>query len=606
MRLRFFPTAAVAVVAGFLVISSANLSSAQTDDGLAPLPPSSTIAEPTLPVVQPTRAPVPQPVAVIVKGRGFGHGRGLGQWGAYGYAIEKNWTYRQILEHFYGGTVVGAVSPLSAIGVRLTALDDKALVVYQPKGRLFTAIDGQVGFTLPPGFEGAQSAIVTGDPLNSGAAIPVVAGVAVPQTPSTIAATTGNRADPPLLTGEPAAVKVELTKAGIVVSFGASCSGPWVARPPIVTRSLTVSSGPPDPAANPDHPDEMLQVCEGKSRRVYRGELLATSGNPGQRAVNLVGLDAYLRGVVPREILPSWGDQGMAALRAQAVAARSYAAAEKRNGFSNTCDTISCQVYKGRGLATATSFQSLEDSRTDRAIAETANEIRVEPRTGKPIRTEFSASTGGYTAGGEFPAVPDDGDAIAANPNRSWTVRLPAARFANAKLGAFREAKVMTRDGKGDDGGRVAKLQLIYAKGSTNLTGNQLMSRFGLRSSWFDLMTEMTGQPTVPLGDTVPPDGVGEALTGDAGGPVAVGQVVREVDAPAGSSAASTTSKATVKKTSTNTKSTKVPRTPVRATTTIVLAVAVGADPVRVVAGSATPVGSPTTAPKLVTRKKKK
>ena len=443
MRLRFFPTAtrrfaAACVVVGTAVAAIVGPVRAHAQTETIPALPPTTAPLPVIsetPTTVTTVPPVPAPVAVIVSGRGFGHGRGLGQWGAYGYAVDRNWNYRQILDHFYGGTVAGAVSPLSAIGVRLTALDNKALIVYQPKGRVFTAIDGQVGFSLPPGFEGAQSALVTGDPLNAGlpgAPVPVVAGTGL-VAPSTVPPN-GVRADAPLLTGEPAAVKVELTKAGIVVSFGPTCSGPWTARPAVVTRSLTVSPGPADPAADPNDPNEMLHVCEGKNRRVYRGDLLATNGNPGQRAVNLVGLDAYLRGVVPREILPSWGDRGMAALRAQAVAARSYAAAEKRNGFSNTCDTISCQVYKGRGIYTGTSFQSLEDPRTDLAIAETANEIRVVPKTGKPVRTEFSASTGGYTAGGDFPAVPDEGDAIAANPNHSWTVRFPVARFANAKL----------------------------------------------------------------------------------------------------------------------------------------------------------------------------
>ncbi len=548
-----------------------------------------------------TRPPVPTPVAVVVQGRGFGHGRGLGQWGAYGYAVDRSWNYRQILDHFYGGTVAGAVSPLSAIGVRLTALDNKSLIVFQPKGRVFTAIDGQVGFTLPPGFEGAQSALVTGDPLNSGipgAPVPVVAGSGTVVTPSTVPAN-GVRAEAPLLTGDPAAVKVELTKAGIVVSFGPSCSGPWTSRPPVVTRSLTVSAGPPDPAADPNDPNEMLQVCEGRNRRVYRGDLLATNGNPGQRAVNLVGLDAYLRGVVPREILPSWGDRGMAALRAQAVAARSYAAAEKRNGFSNTCDTISCQVYRGRGLYTGTSFQSLEDPRTDQAIAETANEIRVVPKTGKPVRTEFSASTGGYTAGGEFPAVPDEGDAVAANPNRSWTVRFPVARFANSKLGQLLDAKVVERDGLGVDGGRVLKLQLTYEKGATTMTGNQLMAKYGLRSSWFNLTPEMSGKPVTGAAEA-PVDGAGTALTGDAGGPVEAGTVVREVGADAGAPvplAVESTVTANAKAAAAKTTTTKAPaaKRVNKSTTTIAIAVAVGADPVRVVVGSETPVGSPTT-----------
>ena len=184
-----------------------------------PLPVSPTA--PPLPVIgegdappapAPSAAPTtkaPTPVAVVVSGRGFGHGRGLGQWGAYGYAVERGWTYRQILDHFYGGTVAGAVSPLSAIGVRLSALDGKPLIVFQPKGRLFTAVDGQAGFTLPPGFEGAQSVIVTGDPLNPGGPVPVGAAAAANPIPAQAPSVSDtSRTDPPLLTGAASAVKV--------------------------------------------------------------------------------------------------------------------------------------------------------------------------------------------------------------------------------------------------------------------------------------------------------------------------------------------------------------------------------------------------------------
>ncbi len=597
--MRFFLPATAFFVTSCL-LAPCGRSFAQTTDTILPLPPqASPVAapDPTSIVTSPPIT-VPLAVAVVINGRGFGHGRGLGQWGAYGYAAERGWNYRQILDHFYGGTVAGAVSPLSAIGVRLVAYDNKPLVVYQPKGRLYTAIDGQSGYTLPPGLEGAQSPVITGDALVGGPAsapVPVAAGSTVPSPTLPAPIPEVARVDPPLLTASGAAIKIELIKDGIVASFGPGCAGPWTARPAVSTRSLTVSTGAPDPVVDANDPNEMLQVCEGKSRRVYRGELLATSGNPGQRAVNLVGLDAYLRGVVPREILSSWADRGMAALQAQAVAARSYAAAEKRNGFSNTCDTISCQVYRGRGVFAGTVFQSLEDPRTDQAIASTANEIRVVPRTGKPVRTEFSASTGGFTAGGDFPAVTDEGDAITSNPNHAWTVRFPVTRFANTKLGTFREAKVASRDGNGADGGRVTKVQLLYEKGATTLSGDELMRKYGLRSSWFSFTTEYSFVAGSAPIDTTPTQGVGDALTGDAGGPVAVGGVVREVDTGSSTPTSVKPKVSTTKSPSTKVLSTKNAKQSKRTTTTVAVAVAVGADPVRVVVGSAIPVGSPTT-----------
>ena len=93
--------------------------------------------------------------------------------------------------------------------------------------------------------------------------------------------------------------------------------------------------------------------------RHYRGELRAILHNGTVRTSNVVAIDDYLRGVVPRESPASWGSlgtctagrcTGMSQLEAQSVAARSYALAENRFGTwgSQTCDTTSCQVYGGR------------------------------------------------------------------------------------------------------------------------------------------------------------------------------------------------------------------------------------------------------------------
>src|SRR3954471_729784 len=41
-----------------------------------------------------------------IRGAGFGHGVGMSQYGAYGYALQGA-TYRQILAHYYTGTALG-------------------------------------------------------------------------------------------------------------------------------------------------------------------------------------------------------------------------------------------------------------------------------------------------------------------------------------------------------------------------------------------------------------------------------------------------------------------------------------------------------------------
>ena len=79
-------------------------------------------------------------------------------------------------------------------------------------------------------------------------------------------------------------------------------------------------------------------------RAHYRGALRSVGNN----TVNVVRLEHYLRGVVPQEVPALWKP---AAVQAQAVAARTYAAFERKasskgRGY-DLCDTAHCQVYGG-------------------------------------------------------------------------------------------------------------------------------------------------------------------------------------------------------------------------------------------------------------------
>src|SRR5438270_323297 len=64
--------------------------------------------------------------------------RGLGQWGALGYALDHGWSYRQILDHYYGGTALGSLGGDPLLGVRLTRLDGSQTAVMQDRGLLQT------------------------------------------------------------------------------------------------------------------------------------------------------------------------------------------------------------------------------------------------------------------------------------------------------------------------------------------------------------------------------------------------------------------------------------------------------------------------------------
>ncbi|HET8715878.1 MAG TPA: SpoIID/LytB domain-containing protein, partial [Holophagaceae bacterium] len=125
----------------------------------------------------------------------------------------------------------------------------------------------------------------------------------------------------------------------------------------------------------------------GKGR--YRGRIEIAPNRQGTLSVvNTVDLETYLRGVVPRE-MGAWAYPSLEALKAQAVAARTYAVANlgKRaeEGY-DLVDTVSDQVYGG-----ADGEQSL----TDTAVQQTAGLVAT--YNGKPIQALFMADCGGAT-----------------------------------------------------------------------------------------------------------------------------------------------------------------------------------------------------------------
>jgi hypothetical protein len=55
----------------------------------------------------------------VITGHGWGHGVGMPQWGAYGYA-QQGWLYPRILAHYYPSTTLGP-APLARVRVLLKA-----------------------------------------------------------------------------------------------------------------------------------------------------------------------------------------------------------------------------------------------------------------------------------------------------------------------------------------------------------------------------------------------------------------------------------------------------------------------------------------------------
>lgn len=237
--------------------------------------------------------------------------------------------------------------------------------------------------------------------------------------------------------------------------------------------------------------------------RWYRGDLriVPTSGT-GFNVTNSLPMEEYLKSVVPRESPASWA---AAALQAQAVAARSYAWHKVTNG-NPLCDTTSCQVYYGKGVANAAGSltESYEDPRTDAAIAATSG--RIQNWGGAVAFTEFSSSNGGWTTPSALPyqvskADPWSGTAPGDNKTR-WVNTLSVATVASScpgSGGTLRNLVVVSRTGYGELGGRVTKARVECSTGSATLTS----PTFGLLSSWWKPRTGAPKLENIGVSSTV-------------------------------------------------------------------------------------------------------
>ena len=94
-------------------------------------------------------------------------------------------------------------------------------------------------------------------------------------------------------------------------------------------------------------------------------------------------LEDYVKRVY--EVPDSWGDQGgMDALRAQAIAARSYVLSYTNNGANSICTTEQCQVFK----------PDPKGGNWEKAVNDTAGKVMIQG--GSPIKAWFSSTHGGY------------------------------------------------------------------------------------------------------------------------------------------------------------------------------------------------------------------
>jgi SpoIID/LytB domain protein len=393
-------------------------------------------------------------------GRGYGHGVGMSQYGARGRALAGQ-TSTAILAHYYQGATLGSVSTATAIRVlvlsKWKATAAVPLVIY---GRLTSwSIDG-VARTFP---------------IDGGLRL----------VPTVTTTSTGTR-----VTWR---VRVNASNGALLYD------GPKPTT--LIVRGAASAS--------------RLQLwSKPTTYDQYRGVLrvIASSTSTAISVVNDVRLELYLRGVVPAEMPSTWPT---AALEAQAVASRSYAARRLRPGTSyyDVADDTTSQVYRGaRGERASTNLVvAATAGRVLRSGTSIANTLYHSTGGGGTENNEnvYTSSTGAKVAGpvsylrGSLDRTQTGAAYDAAAPYATWATRT----YTRTQLSSWFGADARTNVGSltaldlrvRGVSGRLISVTLIGSGGTKRVSGEVFRAVFNAHRPAADPMLRSTLFGTAPI-----------------------------------------------------------------------------------------------------------
>ncbi|TAO05668.1 MAG: SpoIID/LytB domain-containing protein [Phormidium sp. SL48-SHIP] len=212
--------------------------------------------------------------------------------------------------------------------------------------------------------------------------------------------------------------------------------------------------------------------------RWYRGKVLIVRGRYGVTAVNYVDIESYLYSVLGAEMGGNWPIE---ALKAQAVAARSYVLYQRDrygNGTYDVGDNTFWQVYRG---------MQEESSQTHRATDATRSQVLS--HNGQVIEAVFHASSGGHTEDVEqvwdevkpyLRGVPDfDHD----SPNYHWRESFSQWEITRRLGGVGTVVGIFPE--QQSPNGRLVTAKVVGSAGTAIVDGEDLQAALGLRSSLF-------------------------------------------------------------------------------------------------------------------------
>ncbi|QQY80856.1 SpoIID/LytB domain-containing protein [Keratinibaculum paraultunense] len=232
----------------------------------------------------------------------------------------------------------------------------------------------------------------------------------------------------------------------------------------------------------------------------YRDCIEIKKEKNGLSVINLVKMDHYLYGVVPREMPASFPIE---ALKAQAIAARTYTLKNINKHYNegyNLCDTTHCQIYGG---------MDEEHVRTNEAVDATKGKIIT--YNGEIIDALYHSNSGGHTEdsveawGNYFPYLVGVKDEFSiGQPNSEWYFTIDSYEL-NSKLknngiyiGDIIDLEILKTSPRGG----ITSLKIIGTAGEKILNKGEIRQVFGddkLKSTWFSIKREGTFNPAAGI-----------------------------------------------------------------------------------------------------------
>jgi SpoIID/LytB domain protein len=435
------------------------------------------------------RAAVP---VLVIDGKGWGHGVGMAQDGAY-WMGRAGQSANQILGHFYPGTSIGHSSGTINVAV-LDVANRDTTVSFPNGGQVQDAESGSqsAGFPVSVGpggsvhvwfdgayhaqaISGAQRAAAAGPPASQARLVSYQVPTTIPQT------TTTTRSLLPTTT-------ITAPKPKPTTTTAPPPPPPLPPPPP----PATATSGRPL-WAEPANGGVTSLPARG---RQYRGVISMTATGP-LHFVNHIDVEQYLRGM--GEVRnPSWPK---ASLMTQAIAARTYAL---RSVGGELCDYDRCQVYLGA---------SAEYAAMDKAVSDSRGEVVT--YGGALASTLYSANAGGFSATpaeGFGPGSPNIPYLKAAPYTTSdpdpWTVKIALTDLA-ARFGAPPDVTGAHVTQAGPSG-RALSISVDSPTGPKTVDGHAFAAGLGLKSTLFSLRVDQEDAAPAPPAPAdliqVPPD----------------------------------------------------------------------------------------------------